>query len=485
MPSFSVYLSIDNVSFTKPKLKGRAQRLFRPGSGALDHPLHAEVVIGDYSFLTLKHSAFGIDLPDAYLGETVILMKDMENVSVKSLATEAEVMPLTTKHNSSATDYLVKGAVVITFDATKVDHNINSMGKASIFNEDAQRVKKDMEALSGALIDNKKPKHFEMILVQANNTEFGEQAKTATAWERAIRHVKSMSAKIDPLDFWLQHHPEVKTTGNLKSSLIPFIPDLSSGWPDFEPFPRHTRYASKHQLALLHLMGNKLEYSMQTTRIKELRAQSFDAVFLPFTGDHTQALMIVKPEGRGHLLPIDGEACLVKAAYAKKKFQPDTQFNRQVARQIDNMIYAAYAQRAKTATEYLTEQSASLFRGGLSAEKAATLFSSEAERGSEHSARLQSFVRSKADFLVPPIEFAHKSEEEATEEEATEEEASDVEDRGCPAVRLEISALQKSQDWQVYIVKESSYMRKNPQLRLETSPQGRDVRRLHWADDDR
>src|SRR5689334_20394161 len=57
------------------------------------------------------------------------------------------------------------------------------------------------------------------------------------------------------------------------------------------------------------------------------------------------------------------------------------------------------------------------------------------------------FVDSKSSSLVVPAGFEPTSD------------TYEVEYRGCPAMRLDIPALKYFPDWQVYLVRESSYMR--------------------------
>ena len=95
-------------------------------------------------------------------------------------------------------------------------------------------------------------------------------------------------------------------------------------------------------MTLLCLIGNQVDYVLQSTRIQKLNAQSYLAPpFCPAQAMIHKPLMVVFLEGHCHLPSTDAVTCLVKTSYANKPSLPDVN---KIVHRIDDSISEAFEQ---------------------------------------------------------------------------------------------------------------------------------------------
>ncbi|KAI8631393.1 hypothetical protein F5Y19DRAFT_394929 [Xylariaceae sp. FL1651] len=369
-PSFAVYLSINGKAVSSPAM-GKASSLYRPSGGSLDHYVTTELFPSDYANLTVKHNAFGLELPNPALGETRILVKDISNLTITHITDSYELTNAIRKYSPDIEKVTVAGAVMIRFAAAQVDHNVNWMAQQSLALVKKGLAKQHLVTLSKALLGD--TTEFEMLVLSPKHSDFDAHAQVVLCWERVIRDLMATYESNNPLN-WFLRLSKIKDISDVKQMPFPEIPDLQSGpWPDIPTLPRSTRYHSKFQMALYHLIGSKFEHQTQTQRIWELSTQAFDVFMLPCSGvqDGKQALMVVNPDSRGHLLPQDGELCTVKPPVIRRQTQVNAAFIDSVLRQVGDAIRESSAKPSPI--QYLVDKVSALFETPPTADEVKSL----------------------------------------------------------------------------------------------------------------
>jgi hypothetical protein len=478
--AFSAYISVDGDKLSAPG-KVRAQNLFRPTGGSLDHHVTWDIVGVDQGFLTIKHYAFGIKLSKPSVGETRIFIKDMQDIKLKVITDKTELMFNIKKYCENIEQPSVEGAVLIEFTANNVDHNMNWMAKKEL-DATQTHAKHALKKLASKVLGNK-PLHFRMLVLQANKSDFAAHVNTLQGWEKGVSSLKKLLNEMNPLDVFFN-----KPIHDMKTLPLSAMPNVDA-FPGLGTLPRHTRYHSPYQQATYQMLGAKFEHDLDVIRSNQLKEREFDVIMLPCAGVKAaaRALMVVLPNSRGHILPQDGEQCITKPPVMRmsKQVSIDDTFIDSLVSRLKYIMDKSGAQEGDS-TQFIVDSLADAFKKPLTAPEVESLSQQDGEEPAVWGSRLNEFIRSKLDDLVlPTVEPAGESvvggapdqEEPASlssgEEEDTDDESvkstilsrgSDaappaVEDRGCGAMRLDISCLKKFPDWQVYLVKQSEYMR--------------------------
>jgi hypothetical protein len=262
LPVFSAYLAIDGESFSMPA-EGQAMGLYPARNPSLEH--HIVTLKSHRGCMSIKHSI--IDHPEFAnipLGETRILVKDIDNVTVTTVNDKDDAVNLVRQHCPNFHKLVTAGAIVLGFDATNVEHNIKWLARKSL--QVASRDTSNLLSSLSARLKPDKSKHFRMIVLRYGATEIDEQIGALRAWVQGVAQLKSIDANHhNPLDYLMQPGA-IHKAGSITTSSLSTIPDLSvAASSQLEPFPMLTRFHSKLQFALMHLSGHKLDYTAQTT----------------------------------------------------------------------------------------------------------------------------------------------------------------------------------------------------------------------------
>ncbi|KAK2736659.1 hypothetical protein FQN57_000596 [Myotisia sp. PD_48] len=282
-----VYVSVNGIPFSTPT-KEQAESLKRPLGNSVEHKISGAASQCDHSFITINHYATAMDVYNGVIGETRVTVKDMDDFQVHEITNVQESLSIMRKYNEDIRT-VPNTIKVITFKTKRIDHNVEWLTRVSL--SKAPKASKYAKPLMKSLTD--------ILLTMSSETPL------EMSW------LSYQLNDHNPYEMFFATNEQIMRQKILPLSAIPNVRDDSSF--ELSVQPRHTRYVNAEKQIVHLLVGAANDHRYQEFRMNELEENQFKVFVLPcpHVQDESRCILIVLPEGKGRLLPRNGETCRV------------------------------------------------------------------------------------------------------------------------------------------------------------------------------
>ncbi|KAK1762933.1 hypothetical protein QBC33DRAFT_573845 [Phialemonium atrogriseum] len=441
MPTFHAYLSINDEALSSPS-KEQAELLKRPLRNSIEHKVSGTAPNFDYSFITITHLATGFGLYNTAVGETRVTIKDIISFDgLVNLDTSDKVLAELKKYQPEV-EKVPSAASLIKFTARVADIDVSWLALRELkMNKDGKRIACPQLEKTRSLVSNgdrKDPLSFELLIICSDDATNAKVAQFC----QLVSLLKDYNTLSDPLAPFFEKVGSDRY--NLPLGQAPTVADDT--YPDIGTVAKTTRYVNKRQQLVHQVVGSANEYRLQEFASNNLQATEFQVHLLPcpHVEGEERAIMVVRTEGKGSLLPQNGESCKVSFDNAVLEQDGEPEGNNEISEQHAEIVIAnllrIFRDFEDSAADIATN-SAPWLREALTEAEVEPILRTENEDAVQYKERFDAFWE------------AQKSKLDATalaKEEPKEESENNT--LWCSATRLDIPLLHMRQGWQTYLV---------------------------------